>query len=141
MFTNNSCDSEDCDSLLSQAQLSQQVPSGMGYWKFSGEKCQVKKHVIQLNLNFTHVCRYKHAPAHSPRVKLFNLACTCIVACNFIVCTHATEHIQYTRKAHEDANHEITLGQLHYTFGVQIQQPQAMKCIYLAAYSFLIIKL
>ena len=41
---------------------------------------------VQLNLNFTHVCRHTHVLACLTRAKLKKLACACTVAHDFSVC-------------------------------------------------------
>ena len=70
--------------------------------------------MVQLNLNFTHTCRYTLVLAHLARVKLQKLAYAHTVARNFGVRTQDSKHTQHTR----DACHELALGLPHYTCGV-----------------------
>ena len=55
-----------------------------------------------------------HVLAHLICAKLQNLACACTVACNFVVNTWASEHMQHMR----DAHHKLALGLPCYTHGV-----------------------
>ena len=70
--------------------------------------------MVQLNLNFTHACRYVCVFAHLTCAKLQKLACVRIAAHNFSVHTWDSEHTQHTK----DARHELALGLPHYTCGV-----------------------
>ena len=67
--------------------------------------------MVQLNLNFTHACRYTRVLAHLTRAKLQKLACACTVARDFAVRTWDSKHTT-------DAHHELALGLPHYTCGV-----------------------
>ena len=58
--------------------------------------------MVQLNLNFTHVCRHTRVLARSTRAKLKKLAC----ARNFGVRMQDSKHTRHTR----DACHELALG-------------------------------
>ena len=69
---------------------------------------------VQLNLNFTHACRYKRVLARLTLAKLDKLACARTVACNFGMRTQDSKHTQHTR----DACHKLTFGLPHYTYGV-----------------------
>ena len=69
---------------------------------------------VQLNLNFTHACRYMRVFACLMHAKLQKLACAHTVACVFGMRTWDSKHTQHTR----DACHELALGLLHYTCGV-----------------------
>ena len=62
--------------------------------------------MVQLNLNFTHACRYTCVLAHLTRAKLQKLACACTVARDFGVHTRDSKHTRHTR----DAHHELVLG-------------------------------
>ena len=66
--------------------------------------------MVQLNLNFTHACQYKHMPTCLLHVKLKNLACICTVVHNFSVHTTTSEHVQHA----SDAHHELALDFPHY---------------------------
>ena len=70
--------------------------------------------MVQLNLNFTHACRYTRVLACLTHTKLQNLVCACTFACDFGMRTWESKHTQHTR----DARHELTLGLLHYTCSV-----------------------
>ena len=48
--------------------------------------------IVQLILNFTHMCQYTNMPAHLLHVKHKNLARTYTVACNFSVCITASKY-------------------------------------------------
>ena len=67
--------------------------------------------MVQLNLNFTHVCKHTRVLASLMCAKLQKLAFACSVACDFGVRMQATEHTR-------DSRHELTLGLPHYTCGV-----------------------
>ena len=69
---------------------------------------------VQLNLNFTHVCRYTHVLARLTHAKVKKLANACTVACDFGMRTQDSKHTQHTR----DARHELALGLPHYMCGV-----------------------
>ena len=69
---------------------------------------------VQLNLNFTHVCRHTRVLALLTSVKLQKLVCARTVARNFGVRMQASKHKRHTRNAH----HELALGLPHYTCGV-----------------------
>ena len=69
---------------------------------------------VQLNLNFTHACRYTHVLACLTHAKLQKLACACTVACDFGVHMWDSKHTRHTR----GACHELALGLPHYTCGV-----------------------
>ena len=75
-------------------------------------KCYVA--TVQLNLNFTHVCRYTRVLAHLTLAKLHKLACAHTVAHGFGMRTQDGKHMRYTR----DAHHELILGLPHYMCGV-----------------------
>ena len=47
---------------------------------------------LQLNLNFTHACRYTRGLAHLTCAKLQKLVCARIVARDFGVCTWDSKH-------------------------------------------------
>ena len=70
--------------------------------------------MVQLNLNFTYVCRYTHVLAHLKHAKLQKLACARTFACDFGVRKQDSKHTRHTR----DAHHELALGLPHYTCGV-----------------------
>ena len=70
--------------------------------------------MVQLNLNFTHVCRYTCVLAHLMHAKLQKLACAGTVACSFSMCTRDSKHTRHTR----DARHKLALSLPHYTCGV-----------------------
>ena len=62
-------------------------------------------HTVQLNLNFTHVCRYTCVLARLMRAKLQKLACAHTVVHNFSVRTRDSKHTRHTR----DVRHELAL--------------------------------
>ena len=70
--------------------------------------------MVQLNLNFTHVCRYTHVLARLTRAKLQKLACAHTVARDFGVHTRDSKHTLHMR----DTCHMLSLGLPHYTCGV-----------------------
>ena len=72
------------------------------------------QNTVQLNLYFTHTCRYMHVLARLMRAKLHKLACACTVARDFGVCMRDSKHTRHTR----DACHELALGMPHYMCGV-----------------------
>ena len=55
---------------------------------------------VQLNLNFTHACRYTCVLARFMCAKLQKLMCACSVARNFGVRTQDSEYTQHTRDVH-----------------------------------------
>ena len=65
--------------------------------------------MVQLNLNFTHVCRYMRVLARLTRAKLQKLACACTVAHDLGVHTWDSKHTRHTR----DACHELSLDLPH----------------------------
>ena len=69
---------------------------------------------VQLNLNFTHACRYTRVLARLMRAKLQKLACACTVARDFGVHTWESKRTRRTR----DTRHELALGLPHYTCGI-----------------------
>ena len=71
-------------------------------------------YMVQLNLNFTHACRYLRMLVSLTRAKLQKLACACTVARDFGVRTRESKHTRHTR----DTRHKLTLGLPHYTCGV-----------------------
>ena len=71
-------------------------------------------HTVQLNLNFTHVCRYTRVLARLTHTKVKKLACACTVAHDFGMCTWDSKHMRHTR----DTHHKLALSFLHYTCGV-----------------------
>ena len=72
--------------------------------------------MVQLNLNFTHACRYMHVLARLMHAKVKKLACAHIVAHDFGVRTRDSKHMRHSR----DARHELSLGLPHYMCGVTI---------------------
>ena len=67
--------------------------------------------MVQLSLNFTHMCGYTYARTRFVRVKVYNLECILLVACGFVVHTLAIKHLWHTRCApHEQPRHEHTLS-------------------------------
>ena len=74
----------------------------------------MQEFMVQLNLNFTHICRHTRVLAHLTHVKLQKLACAHTVACNFGMRTRASEHMRHTR----NARHELALGLPYYMCGV-----------------------
>ena len=74
----------------------------------------VKLTMVQLNLNFTHVCRYTCVLACLTHAKLQKLACARTVACDFGVYMRDSKHTSHMR----DARHELALGLPHYMCGV-----------------------
>ena len=70
---------------------------------------------VQLNLNFTHVCRYTCVLARLMCAKLQKLACAHTVACGFGMCLRDSKHTRHMRDAHQ----KLTLGLPHYTCGVR----------------------
>ena len=77
---------------------------------------EIAAFMIQLNLNFTHACRYTRVLARLTSAKLQKLACACTVACDFGMHTWDSKHTWHTR----DTCHKLTLGLPHYTCGVTI---------------------
>ena len=71
----------------------------------------VTSNTVQLNLNFTHACRYMSVLAHLTHAKVKKLACACTVAHDFSVCMRDSKHTRHTR----DAHHELAFGLPHYT--------------------------
>ena len=71
-------------------------------------------YMVQLNLNFTHACRYMRVLVSLTRPKLQKLACARTVAHDFGVHTWESKHTRHMR----DARHKLTLGLPHYTCGV-----------------------
>ena len=65
--------------------------------------------MVQLNLNFTHACRYTRVLARLTHAKLQKLACARTVACDFGVSTQDSKHTRHVR----DACHELTLSLPH----------------------------
>ena len=53
--------------------------------------------MVQLNLNFTHVCRHTHVLARLTHAKLQNLACACTVVNNLGMRTWDSEYTQHMR--------------------------------------------
>ena len=70
--------------------------------------------MVQLNLNFTHACKYTRVLARLTRAKFKKLACARTVASDFGVRTWDSKHTQHTR----DARHELAFGLPHYMCGV-----------------------
>ena len=66
-------------------------------------------YMVQLNLNFTHTCRYMRVLAHLLHAKVKKLACASTVACDFGVHMWDSKHTRHTR----DARHELALGLPH----------------------------
>ena len=75
---------------------------------------QVVSTTVQLNLNFTCICRYTRVLACLTRAKLQKLAYACTVACDFGMYTRDSKHTQHMRYAY----HELALGLPHHTCGV-----------------------
>ena len=71
-------------------------------------------YTVQLNLNFTHTCRYTRVLACLTHAKLQKLACACTVAHNFGMRTRYSKHTRHLR----DAHHELALCLPHYKCGV-----------------------
>ena len=69
--------------------------------------------MVQLNLNFTHVCRYMSVLPRLTHAKLQKLARAHTVVRNFGLCMQDSKHTQHTR----DARHELKLGLPHYMCG------------------------
>ena len=67
--------------------------------------------MVQLNLDFTHVCKHSRVLASLMCAKLQKLVFARSVACNFGVHMRATEHTR-------DSRDELTLGLPHYTCSV-----------------------
>ena len=61
--------------------------------------------MVQLNLNFTHVCRHMRVLAHLTCAKLQKLTYACTIARDFDVCMWDSKHTRHTR----DAHHELSL--------------------------------
>ena len=70
--------------------------------------------MVQLNLNFTHACRYTRELAYLTRAKVKKLACARIVAHDFGVRKRDSKHTRHLR----DARHELSLGLPHYKCSV-----------------------
>ena len=73
-----------------------------------------EQYTVQLNLNFTHACRYTHVLVRLTRANLQKLVCAWTVTHNFGVRTRDSKHTRHMR----DACHELALGLPHYTCGV-----------------------
>ena len=82
-----------------------------------------KGSMVQLNLNFIHMCKYTRVLACLTRAKLKKLAYVHTVACNFGVRMWNSEYMGHTR----DVHHKLALGLPHYTCGVTTGTV-AMKC-------------
>ena len=74
----------------------------------------LRKDSVQLNLNFTHACRYTHVLVCLMSAKLQKLVCACTVACDFSMCAWDRKHMWHTRGAH----HKLSLGLPHFMCGV-----------------------
>ena len=72
------------------------------------------KYMVQLNLNFTHACRYMRVLVHLTCAKVKKLAYASTVARDFDVHTRDSKHTRHTR----DACHKLALGLPHYTCSV-----------------------
>ena len=72
--------------------------------------------MVELNLNFTHVCRYTHVLTCLTHAKLQKLACAHTVAHDFGVRTWDSKLMRHIR----DARHKLALG-CHTTRVVQLQ--------------------
>ena len=53
----------------------------------------LQKYTVQLNLNFTHACKYMHARTHFTCIKVYNVECIFFVARGFVMCTRAIKQL------------------------------------------------
>ena len=84
------------------------------YKKYYRNYQTIQRSTVQLNLNFTHACRYARVLACLTYAKLKKLVCARTVAHNFGVDTWNSECTRHTR----DARHKLALGLPNYTCGV-----------------------
>ena len=75
-------------------------------------------HTVQLSLNFTHVCGYMRPQTRFSHVKVNNLECIFLIACGFVMRTHAIKHLWHTKRAPlEQTRHECMLKEPSTTRG------------------------
>ena len=61
--------------------------------------------MVQLNLNFTHVCRYTRVLAHLMHAKLQKLACAHSLLQVILACPHGIANTRDTREIHVMSSH------------------------------------